>query len=641
MRRVALFLSLILLSSTSALAQDTIVVQTLTLDSIGRSGVFEFPPKDGTPYEKVIMQYRMRCKGARVSTQKAPNDNGCGEWDYNCETFITDSSRVDSVWTDDKGWVFWPQRYQIMSFVTPYGLGLDLGKQGKMWEFDMTDYLPILHGRKRLSVEGGGQNQEELDIRFLFIKGTPVRPVVDILQIWPVTREGDAAILNDSRFPGLMVALDPLATHYKIRSTITGHGQNGEFVPRSHIISVNSTDYAREVWKECAENPVYPQGGTWVFDRAGWCPGMASDIAEFELPGLTPGTAIPIEYSIDEGLGESNFQVSNQLVSYGAPSFSLDAAVLEVRRPSERVEFARFNPACDLPVIVLRNQGTEALTALDIEYYVEGGPHSFYTWTGNLPFLGTREIVLPVDSIGWWGAADSGVFVVTVSNPNSRTDQYERNNTYRSSYKLPPTYKGAVVLAFKSNNVPEQNFYEIRDMAGNVIIRREEFEPATYFYDSLALPTGCYTFRMNDEEQNGIHFWFHEDQGRGILRLNQDRRGGKLLKTFNPDFGKFVQYDFAIENQSIASVNRENVPYRRVSLYPNPAKDVLTIELEYVSGPVRYEIIDVRGAIVGSGTIALTGNSVRERVSVEALSEGAYTMLLYSNEGTSSIPFVK
>jgi len=67
----------------------------------------------------------------------------------------------------------YPSKYEIMSFVTPYGIYLDLGMDGKTWAFDVTDYIPILHGSKRMTIERGGQRQEDMDIKFLFIVGTP------------------------------------------------------------------------------------------------------------------------------------------------------------------------------------------------------------------------------------------------------------------------------------------------------------------------------------------------------------------------------------------------------------------------------------------------------------------------------------
>jgi len=84
------------LSALFCFSQDTITVQTLTYDSVGRDYMFEFPEDDGTTYEKVIMEYSMRCKGALVSTP-SDRDRGCGEWDYSCNTYIEDDSRVDSI----------------------------------------------------------------------------------------------------------------------------------------------------------------------------------------------------------------------------------------------------------------------------------------------------------------------------------------------------------------------------------------------------------------------------------------------------------------------------------------------------------------------------------------------------------------
>ncbi len=95
--RLLLF-SLLFLLPAAARAQrsagDTLVVQTLTFDSIGRAGVFHFP--DTGTFEKVIMQYTMRCHHALVSNS-TNTEQGCGQWDYNCETYLWDSTRTDSL----------------------------------------------------------------------------------------------------------------------------------------------------------------------------------------------------------------------------------------------------------------------------------------------------------------------------------------------------------------------------------------------------------------------------------------------------------------------------------------------------------------------------------------------------------------
>ncbi|MCB0550537.1 MAG: hypothetical protein KDD19_23410, partial [Phaeodactylibacter sp.] len=239
-------------------------------------------------------------------------------------------------------------KFELLSLVTPYGNGLSLGAQGKTFWFDVTDYAPILRGEKFLSVELGGQYQEELDISFHFIKGTPPRKVLGIQNIWPFRRAWFDQIQDDRFFEPRQVPLRADAAGFKIRASITGHEQNGEFTPREHYINLDGgeQEFPFQVWKECGDIPIYPQGGTWLFDRAGWCPGTPTDVHEFEVTSwVVPGGALEVDYGLNGPfLSSANYLVSSQLVSYGPPNFQLDAAVETIMRPSGRVEFARINP---------------------------------------------------------------------------------------------------------------------------------------------------------------------------------------------------------------------------------------------------------------------------------------------------------
>ncbi|MEY4595488.1 MAG: hypothetical protein RIQ47_1898, partial [Bacteroidota bacterium] len=75
---------------------DTTVVQTFRFDTTMRAGVFHFPDDTTKSYEKIIMRYGMRCKNGLISTTTNRN-LGCGEWDYNCYTFMIDSTKLDSI----------------------------------------------------------------------------------------------------------------------------------------------------------------------------------------------------------------------------------------------------------------------------------------------------------------------------------------------------------------------------------------------------------------------------------------------------------------------------------------------------------------------------------------------------------------
>ena len=73
---------------------DTIVVKGFKYGSTTRDTTLNFPNSNLT-FEKIILRYNMRCKNNLVSTQAAPNQ-GCGEWDYSCNTYIIDSSKIEN-----------------------------------------------------------------------------------------------------------------------------------------------------------------------------------------------------------------------------------------------------------------------------------------------------------------------------------------------------------------------------------------------------------------------------------------------------------------------------------------------------------------------------------------------------------------
>ena len=89
----ALFLTLITHFRSQTAVGDTIIVKTFKYGSTSRDTMINFPNNSQT-FEKIIMKYNMRCKNNLVSTQSAPNQ-GCGEWDYSCNTYIVDSSKIE------------------------------------------------------------------------------------------------------------------------------------------------------------------------------------------------------------------------------------------------------------------------------------------------------------------------------------------------------------------------------------------------------------------------------------------------------------------------------------------------------------------------------------------------------------------
>ncbi len=103
-----LLLCVVVYSVFSTKAQqvgDTIVIESFNYSqtygvnqwSPGiRDTVIDFSVLPNASIEKVLMLYNMRCKNNLVSNS-SNKDQGCGEWDISCNTYLHDSTRIDSI----------------------------------------------------------------------------------------------------------------------------------------------------------------------------------------------------------------------------------------------------------------------------------------------------------------------------------------------------------------------------------------------------------------------------------------------------------------------------------------------------------------------------------------------------------------
>lgn len=472
-----------------------------------------------------------------------------------------------------------PMNFEIMSFVTPYGINLDLGEEGKMWQFDVTDFTPILKGSKQLSVIFGNY-QEEMDIRFLYISGTPPRDVLSIQQIWRAgVQRSYADISNDAYAEPRDIVLNPLGSSFKVRSAISGHGQEGEFIQRTHFIDLDggTNEFSWQVWKECADNPIFPQGGTWIYDRAGWCPGAPTDLEEFEITSLvTPGDIVNFDYGIVTANGDSRYLVNNQLVTYGAANFELDAGIVEIQRPSNRIEYDRVNPICFNPIIIIQNTGSTTLTSLSIRYFVDGGTEEVFEWTGDLAFMEKEEVILPISDASFWSGNGNEVFNVSLDLANGSSDDYSNNNVMESPFTLPVVYNSIFYVRLKTNNYGFQNSYRVKDIDGNIVFTKSNFENNTTYRDTLYLEEGCYTFEFDDTGDDGLYFWANSAQGSGYVRFTEVA-SGNTIQTFEREFGKNIRHAFSLGN-GVGVQELENTAL--FDIYPNPTTNQFKVDVE-------------------------------------------------------------
>lgn len=564
-------------------------------------------------------------------------------------TYDADGNKIDSIYIQGEDGVGiddlvyyrkFASKYEILSLVTPYGNGLDLGPEGKVFMFDVSDFEHILTGEKRMSIEMGGQWQEELDIQFHFIEGTPERDVISLQNVWPFTRAWFDQLQNDALFETRTIDLNPDAAFYELRSSITGHGQNGEFVSRQHYVNVNGGDqeYKFNVWKECAFNPIYPQGGTWIFDRAGWCPGMETDLRRLRISDhVDLGETITLDYGVNGAwMDQANYLASHQLVTYGPLNHQLDASIEAIIRPNnERVEFERINPACTGPMLEIRNSGAEEITSLTIEYGVRGNEMYTYEWTGSIEPLTNKEIEMVIYDLGFWDSPnpDEHRFDARILSVNGGQDELSDNNFMSCTFDPVEIFEfeGTLSMRVLTNNVAVDNSYTITDAEGKVVMERDDMDNNTEYLDLLNLASGCYTLNFSDASHDGLYFWFFGGNGAGALSISEELVNDIYVpvKTFLSDHGGGIQYDFVINNEL---TNTTDIEPNRMSIYPNPVNEELSIEWENIpEGSYQLSLFDLTGAKVHSEKIQLQKDGIHT-LRTDAFVSGQYILLLQGAE---------
>jgi hypothetical protein len=531
--------------------------------------------------------------------------------------------------------------HQIQNYVTPYGIGLSLGQSGFRWVYDVTDYLPLFKDTIEISA---GNQQELIDLKFLFIHGTPSREVIDFKTIW----RGDYShgnIANDISLPAVNIPLNPIASSFKAKTRTTGHSFGGfqncaEFCPKLHHLKVNGVKHFEWLnWKECSDNPVIAQGGTWLYDRAGWCPGTFGTTYDHEItPFIGSGdTSVNIDYGMEITSGgmEGNYRTTVQLVSYGDHNFQNDAGITDVLAPNKWEFHNRINPICDQPKILLKNYGEQDLLSVELDYWICGGVHETFTWNGQLEFEQELEIELPIASQSFWDHAQfCKDFHVKIMRTNGTNDEYPENNHYQTTFETPPVYPENLVLWTRTNAVGSDTKLFVKDVNGNIIFSNTNFQNNTLKRDTINLIPGCYHIELQDIGENGLNFFANSD-GAGYFQIRKPT--GSPLIAFESDFGKNIIHYFTVGyGLSIEEINN-NFDF---NCSPNPAKNILNIRTNGFVDKVNIEIFDGFGKLVHKEIINFSNFTNSSSINLSTFENGMYFIKIFDAFHTKTKQFV-
>jgi len=290
--------------------------------------------------------------------------------------------------------------------------------------------------------------------------------------------------------------------------------------------------------------------GDYIILRESWKLANIYDMDELGVVGF-----------IQENGTRSVKQAGNSEPEAFAPLHNTDAAIYNL------TNLTATNCSGDYtPVITLANYGTNPLTTAEIVYSVNGGSQLTYNWSGNLGFLQSEVVSLPEIS---FTVLPQNALEITLQNPNGVADQYGKNNMILYNFNVAAATPSEVKLMIKLDNNPEQITWDIKNLAGEIVISGGPYTtPGATVNEIINLAeNGCYLFTIYDAAGNGIEApgFFVLYYGTSTQLLSGTAFGSMAKAQF--DVGGTVEI---AENQS-SSV---------ISIYPNPVQNTGYIEFQ-------------------------------------------------------------
>ena len=256
-----------------------------------------------------------------------------------------------------------------------------------------------------------------------------------------------------------------------------------------------------------------------------------------------------------------------------------------------------------------QNYGSTALTSLDIEYSINGGAINTYPWTGNVASAGYGTVSIPNVTVS---ANATNTVNFTLKNPNGVADQNTANNSQIATFNgVSTAIVGGASIEVKTDNYGSETTWTLKDASGTTIASGGPYPDNSAVQQAPVtadlVDGNCYTFTIMDSYGDGI-------LSPGNYRV-RDANGTILAwggtVSSNGNFTSEEKSYFQV-GSVIANINET---ISNISIYPNPAKDILTINGDYET----VKIYDIFGKLV-------VEEISKNPINVSTLANGVYIL---------------
>ncbi len=587
----------------------------------------------GKRYRKIRLHYilgRYACPG---------NPQYCGSWDYTTQIYARHAG-LDSV--------------EIARVITPYAT--DWINKGKSNDYviEVTDYASHLDGNCGMRFNYSGYSWGfTITLKIEFIEGVPPMDEIAVKNIYDgYFPYGNANNSIENYLTAKTFSYGNTVSRSFIKNTVSGHGADAndcsEFCSKYYKQKINGNVISqKQLWRnDCGRNEIYPQTGTWIYERANWCPGAVVWPIYHDISQVTGSSN---SFSVDADMEpyttatlSAGYNWVSQLITYGVPNHSLDVSVEDILSPTKDPNYTRENPSCASPIIRIKNVGTQTVSSVVVHYGFQGGASLTHTWTGHLNYLDTALVVLPPSTV-IMTATTSATFTVNLGQVNGSTDQNAFNNIYQSAFTPAVVFPDTIVVKLFTNKSTDpitgknESSWTLYDQNGLVYASRHNCNNISLYIDTVVLTPGCYKLSLDDSGCDGLSWWANTAAGNGSCRFERPTGGGAFF-TFPSDIGCNFTKNFNVLPRPLNAVDVKSIAIENdLAVYPNPVLNQLYIKFDLNQAEkVNYQITDVSGKVVFKKSILVPGGAY-DTIDVSAFDAGVYFVTANMNDGSKMV----
>ncbi len=306
------------------------------------------------------------------------------------------------------------------------------------------------------------------------------------------------------------------------------------------------------------------------------------------------------------------------------PLFANDAELKGERNCSETA--CSDSPTAITAKFSLYNRGTSPLTSAVIIYSVNGGAQQSTNWSGNLAQDKYAIIDIPT-------GAGAGSISAKISSVNGTTDQRSTNNFASVALgNSAPVSSPNFTLELQLDYFGSETTWTLQNSTGTTLysggpypdVVDPENDPLPDLISvNWNLPNDCYTFTINDSENDGITTYG------GFYRIKNST--GNIISSGNNQFVSSQSKQFKVTGA--LATNEVTKAKNTVGIYPNPVGDILNVT--NVSDKTKYEIHNTVGQIIKTGVIE------DQKIHVSELTKGVYFITFKNEKQQENIKFIK